>query len=162
MKRLLTCTLLAFSLLGVALFAMGYSSWGHSSAHANSSPYLAPVYEHNHPDFIGNPNHKQGDDIEFSSPVYDASNTKVIGSSNGECFYASNTIYQCNWTLILPNGTIVLAGAQNAEATHTTYAITGGTGAYYQIRGEADLTAMHINAEGEAAQYKYTFRIACI
>jgi hypothetical protein len=160
MKRLLPFALLALSLLGAALFTMSHSSWGHSSAYASSSSQLGPFYEHNHPHFIGNPNHKQGDDIEFSSPVYDSANKEVIGSSNGECFYASDTVYHCDWTLMLPDGNIILSGAQKAEASHTVYAIVGGTGAYYQIRGEATLTATGINSEGEAAQYKYTFHLA--
>jgi len=155
MKRLLPFALLAFSLLVAALLTTSHSS----SASANTT--LAPVYEHNaDARFFGNPNHKDGDRIEFANPVYDATNQKVIGSSDGECVYDSSTIFQCDWTLMLPNGNIVLSGAQNAQQSHTVYAIVGGTGAYSQIKGDAVLTSTGDITNGEAIQYKYTFHLS--
>lgn len=162
MKRLRPFALLTFSIVVAALFTMSYSSWSHSSAYASSSTDLPPVYEHNHPEFFGDGHHKEGDTIEFSSPLYDATNQTVIGSADGGCVYTSDsdTTYQCTWTLTLPDGDIVLSGAQNAQKTKTAYAIVGGTGAYYEIKGEALLTSMGSIASGEASQYKYTFHLA--
>jgi len=157
MKKLVPFALLTFSLLAATMFSMGHSS----SASANSSTKLAPVYEHNiHARFFGDPHHKVGDRIEFGNPVYDATNQKVIGSSDGECLYASDTVYQCDWTLMLPDGNIVLAGAQNAQQSHTVYAVVGGTGAYYQIKGEAILTSTGHITNGEAVLYKYNFHLS--
>jgi hypothetical protein len=150
MKRLLPFALLTFSLLGVALFTMSHSS----SAYAKSSTELAPVYEHNlHHKFIGDQHNKEGGYIVFANPVYDATDQKVIGSSNGVCTYTSNTLYQCDWTLTLPNGNIVLSGTQNEQQSKIAYAVVGGTGAYYQIKGEANLTLV-------GNEYKYTFHLS--
>jgi hypothetical protein len=157
MHKKVSFTLLTLSIVAAALFFVSHSS----SASANSNPTLAPVYEHNNDArFFGNPQHKTGDRIEFANPVYDAANQKVIGSSDGECFYASNTVYQCSWTLMLANGNIVLEGAQGSQQTRTVYAIVGGTGAYCQIQGEAVLTSTGNITNGEAPVYRYTFHLA--
>ncbi|QBD82886.1 hypothetical protein EPA93_45760 [Ktedonosporobacter rubrisoli] len=158
MKRLLPFALLTFSILGAVLFTMSQMSQG-SLAHASSNKNLAPVYEHNQAHFFGNPNHKTGDRIEFANQVYDANNENVIGSSDGECFFASETVFQCDWTLMLPDGNIVISGAQNDQQANTVYAIVGGTGAYSHIQGEVTLTSIGKITNGEAPQYKYTFHL---
>jgi hypothetical protein len=159
MKKLLPFALLTFSMLAAALFAM--SPMHSVSAHASASSALAPILEINKDArFFGNPNHKAGDRIEFSNPVYDAATHKFIGHSDGECFYVSNTEFQCNWSLLLSDGTIDITGAQASEASQTVYAIVGGTGAYEGIRGEVLLTAEGgVNNDGEATAYVYHFRI---
>lgn len=155
MKRSLPIALL--TLLIAVLLATSNSS----SAFASSSQTaLAPIYEHNiNARFIGDPFDKEGARIEFANPIYDATNETQIGASVGSCLYTSPVLLQCNWTLILPDGTISLAGAQHAQRHDAAYAVVGGTGIYSQIKGEAYITGAGYITNGEAVEYKYEFNL---
>jgi hypothetical protein len=153
MKKIVPLAPLALAILVAVLFAASHNS----SVYASSAK-LATVYEHDTTTkFFGNSQHKLGGYEVFTNPVYDANDKNVIGSSDGECTYASDTVYQCDWTLMLPHGNVVLSGAQTAQQSQTVYAVVGGTGAYYQIKGEAILDFIHTTTGNE---YKYTFHLS--
>ena len=79
-----------------------------------------------------------------------------IGSSDGFCLYVSQTTYQCEWTMDLPAGKIVISGADTTQDSTETYAVVGGTELYRGARGDVTLKLLHIKNGDE---YKYTFNL---
>src|SRR5262249_46543396 len=65
------------------------------------------------------------------NPVYNASNTRQIGTDNGSCIRTvatGKTEWECTWTTLLPGGHLTVEGPFFDDGTNTTLAITGGTG----------------------------------
>lgn len=61
-----------------------------------------------------------------------------VGSAEGVCTIVSGSKAQCTITAHLPNGELVVTGAMvvsEQQVSHTTYAVTGGAGAYAGARG---------------------------
>jgi hypothetical protein len=84
-----------------------------------------------------------GDQIVFSSPLYDASGAKRQGSLTAVC-----TIWRttkggeppmiCEGVYALPGGDLIVSGRLTPGVQHL--AITGGTGAYAGAQGTVDST----------------------
>lgn len=95
-----------------------------------------------------------GDVLAFANEVYDAANATKLGSDNGACTRtAVGQAWECIWTLSLADGQITVEGPFN-DASDSTLAITGGTGAYKNARGEMLLHAR--NAQGSEYDFTYT------
>jgi hypothetical protein len=99
-----------------------------------------------------------GDVITFTNPIYDATNTKKVGTDQGYCvrLIVDKTI-ECHWTLTLAKGQIMVDGpvGDGDNAPDTTLAVTGGTGAYRGARGEMLIHAR----DAKATAYDFHYRL---
>lgn len=77
-----------------------------------------------------------------------------VGTAENICTFVSTTAMQCTITAHLPNGQIVLGGAISKDSKQTTFAVTGGVGAFASARGSAtgrdlsptkSLVSLHLN-----------------
>lgn len=84
---------------------------------------------------LGAPGPSQGDMFVFDQPLLDA-DRKDIGTNSGYCIATRVGAYnQCQWTLTLSDGALVVAG-QEAEKGLSVVAVIGATGRYSGFTGE--------------------------
>ena len=96
-----------------------------------------------------------GDVLGFANEVFDENNANKVGSDNGACTRtAAGAAWECIWTLTLADGQITVEGPFY-DAGDSVLAITGGTGAYKEARGQMKLHAR--NAQG--TEYDFTYEI---
>jgi hypothetical protein len=94
-----------------------------------------------------------GDLLSFANGVFDAANTHRVGHDNGSCVRTvARTAYECEWTLTLRHGSLVVQGPFY-DTADSVLAITGGTGRFAAARGQMVLHAR--NAEGTAYDFRY-------
>jgi allene oxide cyclase len=87
-----------------------------------------------------------GDLLPFANPIYDAANTKQIGTDQGNCIRTQAGVsWECAWTTNLPGGSLVVEGPYLDSGQPTTLAITGGTGRYATARGTMTLSTAGAN-----------------
>jgi allene oxide cyclase len=155
MKRLLTTV----SAIGVAvLLAFGVNSWAKDSPHGGSKGgKVLTVIEHATTDSVtdtGASGDSAGDLLTFANPLFDASDTKQVGTDQGYCVRTvAGVAWECNLTAFLPRGQIVVEGPFY-DSHGSTFAITGGTGRYRNARG-----TMKLEAREGGAKFALTFRI---
>ena len=99
---------------------------------------------------LPSPPTSQGDQIIFTDAISDSANPGVvIGEHSGFCTLVRVTpggtpdVYQCEGTIRLPNGQITgrgLVSIPRPDGDTATVAITGGTGVYDNLRGQARVT----------------------
>jgi allene oxide cyclase len=95
-----------------------------------------------------------GDTLAFSNELYDAENANVVGTSQGACTRtAPGKSWECTWTNILEDGSIVVQGPFY-DAGDSTLAITGGSGKYSGASGE-----MQLKAREGGTEYEFTFEV---
>ena len=95
-----------------------------------------------------------GDTLGFANPVYDADNKEQVGTDNGSCIRtAVGAAWECVWTLTLWDGQITVEGPFY-DTKDSVLAITGGTDAYREARGQMDLHSR--NAKGSEFDFTYT------
>jgi hypothetical protein len=93
---------------------------------------------------LGGKGDSQGDITAWHEPLVDRAK-KNIGTSSGFCIrMVPGQLSECQWTLTLREGTITLAGSE-AEKGTSRVSVTGGTGVYAGVSGEAAVTH---NADG--------------
>ena len=103
-------------------------------------------FERNEGDFnfidTGAPGPSIGDRLVFSAAIFDT-NGQRIGRDGADCVIvridptappAQQQVVQCMISVQLPDGQITVQGL--AQGTENYFAVTGGTGAYRQARGE--------------------------
>jgi len=97
-----------------------------------------------------------GDVLAFANPIFDATNTRQVGTDNGSCIRtAVGVSYECSWTTSLPGGSIMVSGPF-LDAGDSTLAVTGGTGTYRETSGE-----MHLHArDAGGSSYDFTFSLS--
>ena len=96
-----------------------------------------------------------GDILTFSNAIYDEKNEKQVGSDQGYCIRVEVGVsYECNWTLVLEDGQIVVEGP-SYDATPSVLAITGGTGAYADARGQMTLRSL----DDKGSEYELVYEI---
>lgn len=127
---------------------------------SNKSPATSlAVVEHAETDAVadlGEAGDSVGDVLTFANPVFDADNTEQVGTDNGYCLRtAVGSAWECHWILTLSDGQITVDGPFY-DTADSVLAITGGTGAYSEARGEMALHAR--NAQG--TEYDFTYTIA--
>jgi hypothetical protein len=99
------------------------------------------VVEHATSDAVtnGTAGDSAGNILTFANDVFDASNTKKVGTDQGYCVRIEvGKSWECNWTTFLPGGQITVEGPF-LDTGDSTVAITGGTGAYRNVRGSMQL-----------------------
>ena len=81
-----------------------------------------------------------GDQLVFGNDLYDADNASVVGRDQGNCFRTNPGLsWECTWTNILADGSIVVQGPFYDDLRDSELAITGGTGAYAEVEGTMTL-----------------------
>jgi hypothetical protein len=102
---------------------------------------------------IGAVGDSPGDILTFANEVYDAPNTKLVGHNNGWCIrIVVGQSWECFWTLTLARGQITVEGPFY-DGRDSVLAITGGTGAFDDVRGEMALHAR--NEQGTEYDFVY-------
>ena len=94
-----------------------------------------------------------GDLLTFGNVLYNAGNTKKIGTDSGYCLRTvAGKSWECEWTAFLPGGQIVVEGPF-LDAGPSKLAILGGAGTYSRARGWMDLRAR--NKKGTEFDFTY-------
>ena len=96
-----------------------------------------------------------GDILTFTNEVYDKDNKTSVGQDNGWCVRtAVGKAWECFWTLALKDGQITVEGPF-LDAGDSVLAVTGGTGAYANARGEMKLHAR----DAKASEYDFVYSL---
>ena len=96
-----------------------------------------------------------GDMLTFTNPIYDASNTKQVGSDQGYCVRLTvGKLFECRWTLSLAKGQIMVDGPV-VDGEDSVLAIVGGTGVYGGASGEMGIHAR----DAKATAYDFHYRL---
>ena len=133
-KLLITLSVAALAALVVAAVAAG------SATPQITQPTALHVIEHAATDTVVNTGAKgdtTGDLLTFHNKLYNATNTKVIGSDQGSCIRISPAegSWECMWTNFLPGGHVTVEGPFY-DSRDSIVTVTGGTGGYRNARGQ--------------------------
>jgi allene oxide cyclase len=98
---------------------------------------------------------KTGNTLTFHNKVFDHNDRKQVGSDQGFCMRISPALgtWECFWTTFLAKGQITVEGPFY-DKHNSSLAITGGTGAYRDARGQMNLRSRHGGAE-----YDFVFHV---
>ncbi len=95
-----------------------------------------------------------GDTLAFSNPLYDADNAEQAGTAQGSCVRtAPGSAWECTWTNILEDGSIVVQGPF-FDTGGSTLAITGGSGKYSGASGQ-----MQLEPREGGMEHEFTFEL---
>ena len=96
-----------------------------------------------------------GDLLTFANALYNAGNTKKVGSDNGYCVRTVvGNSWECWWTAFLAGGQITVEGPF-LDAGPSKLSITGGTGKYSRARGWMDLEARN----DKGTEYDFVYHV---
>jgi len=94
-----------------------------------------------------------GNILTFANDVYDRADAKKVGTDQGSCVrIVVGESWECSWTTFLPKGQITVQGPFY-DTSDSVLAITGGTGAYRNARGEMELK--YHNAAGTKIDFVF-------
>jgi hypothetical protein len=116
------------------------------------------VIEHATTDVISNQGGGAGDAVgnilTFSNDVFDEGNSTKVGSDQGYCVrLVVGESWECNLTTFLAKGQITVEGP--FYDTHdSVLAVTGGTGAYANVRG-----SMELKSRSGGTEYDFIFHL---
>ena len=80
-----------------------------------------------------------GNILTFANEVFDGTNARKIGTDQGSCVrIVVGKTWECSWTTFLPRGQITVQGPFS-DTGNSVLSVTGGTGAYRNVRGEMEL-----------------------
>jgi allene oxide cyclase len=145
--------LMSFSLLAVvAVAAVDLIALGRAAA----APQELIMTEHATTDAVtdtGASGDSAGDVLTFANEVFDADDRNRVGSDQGMCVRTvPGKAWECFWTLSLETGQITVEGPFY-DTGDSVLAITGGTGAFGNARG--DMLLSPIGTEGKAFRFAY-------
>ena len=152
-KKLVTVAAVAAVLVAAPVAALASTS-----SSGPSAPLAVHVVEHAITDTVQEfhpPGLSLGDTLGWHNPVYNASDTRQVGTDNGYCIRTvatGKTEWECAWTTLLPGGDITVEGPYYDDGTDTTLAVTGGTGIYTGATG-----SMLLHARGNPVGSEYDF-----
>ncbi len=165
-KSLIPTGVIALVVLGLAVTMLAVNT-GVFAAHANSDIKIH-VIEHAITDTVGDADNGTpspdalGNVLAFHNPVFDPADKKQVGVDNGQCTRTiadpTNGVWECFWTVILRGGQITVEGPFNDNFTDTELAITGGTGAYKDARGQMRLH-VHTIVNGVTTEYDFFYQV---
>jgi hypothetical protein len=93
---------------------------------------------------FGRPDLRLGDRIAAKGVLRDESLATRVGTAHLECVVqrrlSGHGLFRCSYVLSLQDGDIILEGLDPAGPGTYILAVTGGTGAYRDARGEATFT----------------------
>jgi len=136
MKRLVVPALVVTA--GVLVFAVVNATAGSSRKTEGGTIH---VIEHATTDAVtnGTAGDDAGNILTFANDVFNAADAAKVGSDQGYCVrIVVPQSWECNWTTFLPGGQITVEGPF-LDSGDSVLAITGGTGAYRNVRGSMDL-----------------------
>ena len=123
-------------------------------------PRVLQVVEHAVSDTVvdvGAAGDSLGDTLAFGNPIFDAGNTHEIGRDQGYCVRTNAGVaWECNWTVLLDHGSVVVEGPFYDDLRDSQLAITGGTGAFRGARGEMTLHAR----DAAGTEFDFIYRIS--
>jgi allene oxide cyclase len=155
MKRIIAPTLLAAA-AAVLVVAVVNASAGHSKGRHAAGRTVA-VVEHATTDAVtnGTAGDAAGNILTFANDVFDAADARKVGSDQGSCVRTVvGQAWECTWTTFLPAGQITVEGPFY-DAGDSVVAVTGGTGAYRNVRGQMELR--YHNPEG--TEFDFVFHL---
>ena len=77
--------------------------------------------------------------LTFANDVFDSADATKVGTDQGYCVrMVVGESWECVWTTLLPRGQITVEGPFY-DTKDSVLAITGGTGAYANARGQMEL-----------------------
>ena len=161
MKKILVLTATISLLVGVVA-GIFLSLRTNSTVQANSGQTIH-VVEHAITDTVQHFHaHKDslGDVLAFHNPVFDAQDKQQVGVDNGQCIrtiVTGKTEWECFWTVFLAQGQITVEGPYYDDGTDTTLAITGGTGAYMEAKGQM---LLHATGHPLGSEYDFIYTLA--
>ena len=161
MKKVLVLTATISLLVGV-IAGMFLSLHTNSTVQASGSQTIH-VVEHAITDTVQQfhpPHDSLGDVLGFHNPVFDARDKKQVGVDNGHCIRTvatGKTEWECFWTVFLARGQITVEGPYYDDGTDTTLAITGGTGAYMEAKGQM---LLHATGHPVGSEYDFIYTLA--
>lgn len=138
---------LAGLLVGGAAFVLGAAS----ASSGIAAPTEITVIEHGTTYKVvdvGKKGDSTGDIMTYHNALYDETDTTKVGGDNGMCVRESpkQGTWECWWTTTLADGQITAEGPYSDSEPSATYAVTGGTGLYENVRGSMLETT---NADGQ-------------
>jgi allene oxide cyclase len=97
----------------------------------------------------------KGNILTFNNPVFDAADKKQVGHDEGFCtrLAPAQGIWECLWTTFLARGQITVQGPFY-DTRNSVLSITGGTGAYRNMRGE-----MVLRSRNGGKEYDFIFKL---
>jgi hypothetical protein len=142
MKRLVA--LAVFLVAGAVAAGVAFADHGgrgHGSRHHGGK--VVYVIEHATTDAVTNNDGRAtdsvGDILTFTNEVFDKQNSHKVGSDQGYCVrMVVGQSWECVLTTLLPRGQITVEGPFY-DTRDSVLAITGGTGAYANARGQMEL-----------------------
>ena len=153
--------------VGLAAVALAFAAWLATSSvgDANgakariSSGTTVRVTEHAVTDTTvqsGGTGDKTGNLLTFHNDVFNARDTKRVGADQGFCARISpaDGSWACTWTTFLGHGQITVEGPYY-DTHNSVLAITGGTGAYQNARGD-----MTLSSRAGGKEYGFTFHLS--
>jgi allene oxide cyclase len=157
MKRFLAPT--AIVAAGVLVFAVMNASAEHgkSAVSRAAGGNTITVVEHATTDAVtnGSASDSAGNILTFANEVFDAADAHKVGSDQGSCVRTVvGEAWECMWTTFLPAGQITVEGPFY-DTRNSVVAVTGGTGAYRNARGEMELR--YHNPEG--TKFDFVFHL---
>ena len=139
MKRLIAPTLAAAAaLLVVAVVNAGA---GHGKGRHMGKGGKLVVVERATTDAVtnGEATDAAGNILTFANEVFDKTNTRKVGTDQGSCVrIVVGKTWECSFTTFLPAGQITAQGPF-FDTGNSVFSVTGGTGAYRNVRGEMEL-----------------------
>jgi allene oxide cyclase-like protein len=157
MKRFLAPT--AIVAAGVLVFAVmnAGAEHGKNAASRAAGGNTITVVEHATTDAVtnGSAGDSAGNILTFANEVFDPADAHKVGSDQGSCVRTVvGEVWECTWTTFLPAGQITVEGPFY-DTRNSVVAVTGGTGAYRNARGEMELR--YHNPEG--TKFDFVFHL---
>lgn len=157
-KTSLLATIIALVALAVTTFSVALIT--SSFAHANSTKTIH-VIEHLTAVAVGDippVGDSAGDQLVFHDPLFDAADKHQVGLANGDCVRTLvGKVYECFLTVFLAPGQLTLEGPFYDSGADSMFAITGGTGAYQEARGQ-----MRLHTTGIPVGSEYEFFLSLV
>jgi hypothetical protein len=145
-RRTALSALVLAAIAGAALFAVLAGSASATRGHASAGATVH-VIEHAVTDTVvhsGGGADKNGNTLTFHNKVYDTADKNKVGTDQGFCMRivpGTAGSWECFWTTFLAGGQITVEGPFYDKA-NSILAITGGTGAYRNARGQMQLNSL--------------------
>lgn len=103
---------------------------------------------------LGDEGDSLGDLLVWGNELYDEANQTVVGRDQGSCVRSNPGLsWECTWTNILEDGSIVVQGPFYDDLRESVLAVTGGTGAYVGAEGTMTVTAL--DADGDVLAFRF-------
>ncbi|HSB86544.1 MAG TPA: hypothetical protein VLD86_09550 [Ilumatobacteraceae bacterium] len=132
-----------------------------SSSHRSHSKVIH-VVEHALTDTVQQfhpPTDSVGDVLGFHNPVFNAADTKQVGSDNGYCVHTAvtgQTEWECNFTVMLAAGNLTVEGEFFDDGSDSTLTVTGGTGKY---AGAGGSMLLHATGDPVGTEFDFVFTL---